>query len=91
MLKSASQDHAFRDELRIIAAVFQNIPDGGGGDVGEFLGGRNDNRFNLGGEAPVSICDGPFSLEINHIPYPTDYVTNTELAIRPLFRQSPDG
>ena len=80
MSAAVSQDNSFRDESGIIAVMLKDIPHCGRGDMGEFLSGRYDNSLNLGSEAAVGVCDGPFGLEVDHVSNPSHNMTDTELA-----------
>ena len=74
------KDYPVREELGRVAVVLDKVAHCGRRDVCEFLGGRDDNSLDFRSEPPVHVGNRPFSLEIEHIPYSTDYMPYTQLA-----------
>ena len=52
--------------------MLEDIPNGGRGNMGELLSRRYDDSLDVRCEPPVSVSYGTLSLEVNHIPHPTD-------------------
>ena len=50
------------------------------GDVGEFLGGGDDDGFNLGGYPAVGVGYASFVFEVEHVPYSAHDVVYAQLA-----------
>lgn len=60
--------------------MLQDVPDSRRGDMGEFLGGRNDYRLDIWGEAAVGVGDRALSLEIDHIAHSPDNHVDAKFA-----------
>ena len=74
------QNDPFRHEQGGVAMVAEDVPDGAGGDVCEFLCCRDDNGLDLRSQAAVGIGNGTLVLEIEHIPHTPYDVTDAQIA-----------
>ena len=74
------ENHASRNEHRDVAVMADDISHGRRGDVGIFLGGRDDDRVHFRIEMTVGIGDRLLVVEIRHIPDTSDNVSDAKLA-----------
>ena len=60
--------------------MLEDIPDGGRRNMRKLLGGRDDNCFDIGRKTAVRIGDRPLRFKIDHIPYPTHDMMDSQFA-----------